>query len=74
MARSYIAEVIQKSIHSNTNIDHYLIRISMILSLKNYSNNDCFKLVKSNQEYIIQNEKNKYKNCVSIFNNVLGKE
>jgi hypothetical protein len=71
-------ELYSKCVYGNNNLTYNLFESeslkNLILSLKNYSNNDCFKLVKSNQEYIIQNEKNKYKNCVSIFNNVLGKE
>ncbi len=45
-----------------------------IISLKSYNNSACHNLILDNQDYICRNENNKYRNSLSIFNDVLKKE
>jgi hypothetical protein len=48
--------------------------IDAIIKLKAYNNSTCHSLILDNQNYILQNEKSKYRNSLSIFNDVLKKE
>ena len=48
--------------------------VDVIIKLKTYNNSACFSLIVDNQKYIRQNEKNKYRNSLSMFNDVLKKE
>jgi glycosyltransferase involved in cell wall biosynthesis len=48
--------------------------VDVIIKLKTYNNSACFSLIVDNQKYIRQNEKNKYHNSLSIFNDVLKDE
>ena len=45
-----------------------------IMQLKSYKNSACHGLILDNQNYIRHNENNKYRNSLSIFNDVLKKE
>ena len=45
-----------------------------IMQLKSYKNSVCNGLILDNQNYIRHNENNKYRNSLSIFNDVLKKE
>jgi len=45
-----------------------------IMQLKSYKNSTCHDLIIDNQNYIRHNENNKYRNSLSIFNDVLKKE
>ena len=45
-----------------------------IIQLKSYNNSACHSLILDNQDYICRNENNKYRNSLSIFNDVLKKE
>ena len=45
-----------------------------IMLLKSYKNSACHSLILDNQRYICHNEKDKYSNSLSIFNDVLKKE
>jgi len=45
-----------------------------IIQLKSYNNSACHSLILDNQDYIYRNENNKYRNSLSIFNDVLKKE
>ena len=45
-----------------------------VIQLKSYNNSACHSLILDNQDYIYRNENNKYRNSLSIFNDVLKKE
>jgi hypothetical protein len=45
-----------------------------VIQLKSYNNSACHSLILDNQDYICRNENNKYRNSLSIFNDVLKKE
>ena len=56
------------------NSNSYVKKGDVIIKLKTYNNSACFSLIVDNQKYIRQNEKNKYHNSLSIFNDVLKDE
>ena len=45
-----------------------------VIQLESYNNSACHSLILDNQDYIYRNENNKYRNSLSIFNNVLKNE
>ena len=45
-----------------------------VIQLKSYNNSACHSLILDNQHYICHNENDKYRNSLSIFNDVLKKE
>ena len=45
-----------------------------VIQLKTYNNSSFHSLILDNQDYIYRNENNKYRNSLSIFNDVLKKE
>ena len=45
-----------------------------VFQLKSYNNSACHSLILDNQHYICHNENDKYRNTLSIFNDVLRKE
>ncbi len=71
-------ELYTKDVYGSKSLSYNLFESkslkNIIMKLKTFSNQDCHKLIVSNQKYIIQNEKKKYNNCVSIFNDILAKE
>jgi len=48
-------------------------RISVLSHLKSYNNSVCHGLILDNQQYICHNANDKYRNSLSIFNDVLKK-
>ena len=56
------------------NLFDYESLMETIKQLKSYNNSACHGLILDNQNYIRHNENNKYRNSLSIFNDVLKKE
>ena len=71
-------ELYSKSVYGNSVLTYNLFRceslVDVIIKLKTYNNSACHSLILDNQDYIHQNENNKYRNSLSIFNDVLKKE
>ena len=56
------------------NLFDYESLMETVIQLRSYNNSACHSLILDNQGYIYRNEKNKYRNTLSIFNDVLKKE
>ena len=71
-------ELYSKSVYGNSVLTYNLFDceslMDVIIKLKTYNNSACHSLILDNQNYIRQNEKNKYRNSLSIFNDVSKKE
>jgi len=71
-------ELYSKCVYGNSVLTYNLFDcesfVDVIINLKTYNNSECSSLILDGQKYICQNEKNKYHNSLSIFNDVLKKE
>ena len=71
-------ELYSKSVYGNSvltyNLFHCESLMETVIRLKSYNNSVCHSLILDNQDYIYRNENNKYRNSLSIFNDVLKKE
>ena len=71
-------ELYSENVYGNSVLTYNLFDceslMETIIQLKSYNNSACHSLILDNQDYIYRNENNKYRNSLSIFNDVLKKE
>ena len=71
-------ESYSENVYGNTVLTYNLFDceslMESVIQLKTYNNSSFHSLILDNQDYIYRNENNKYRNSLSIFNDVLKKE